>query len=72
MVQWIHDEGADAKVVAAVHDSLAIDVDSEDVEEVVSVVREIMEHRDPTSSIPTPVDVEIGPSLGSLSPWDGP
>ncbi len=72
VVQWIHDEGADAKVVAAVHDSLAIEVDSEDVEEVVSVVREIMEHRDPTSSIPTPVDVEIGPSLGTLSPWEGP
>jgi len=60
--QWIKDTGADAKIIALVHDSLVLEVADKDIEEVSKVMAEFTQ-KDRGCSIPGQpigVDLDIG------------
>lgn len=65
VINWILDEGAPAKVVLPVHDSIILEIREDCVDEVVGAAHDIM-----TSwwsgEVPILVDVEVGPAWGSL------
>lgn len=68
-VDWLLASDLDAKLVLAVHDSLMFDVAEDDVDEVVSEARGIMESWD-AGAVPIKVDAEVGSSWGSLESYD--
>ena len=69
LVAYIMDSGIDAKLTMTVHDSLIGEVAEEDAEEFVQRARSIMLGWD-SGKVPLAVDVEAGPTWGSLISWD--
>jgi len=55
-----------------VHDSIVLEVAGEDLEKVIPLVKEIMEHP-PVDflKVPLQVDVEYGKDYGNKQPWTG-
>lgn len=70
VVEWIESEGLedDVKLVLPVHDQLLLDVRPNMVRETVAVVRDIMLSWD-SWGVPIVVDVDTGPSWGSLEKY---
>ena len=64
-VDWLREDAVPAKLVLPVHDSLLFDVRDGAVEEVIAQVPRIMCGWN-SGGVPLEVDVEVGPSWGSL------
>jgi len=69
-VQWILDDGLDARLVMMVHDSLVFEVAEGDVPELVLGAKDIMEGWPTAHGLPLEVDVEMGTAWGSLEEVD--
>jgi DNA polymerase-1 len=61
-----------ARPILTVHDSIVLEVAGEDLEKVIPLVKEIMEHP-PVDflKVPLQVDVEYGKDYGNKQPWTG-
>lgn len=70
LVEFIHDDLIDAKLVMPVHDSLLFDVHRDDALELLNVARGIMEGWYTDYGIPLEVDAEFGDSWGDLTAID--
>jgi DNA polymerase-1 len=68
LVEWIHADGLDAKLVLTVHDSLIFECHEDDVDELVHQATRIMTGWN-SAGVPLAVDVEIGDVWGDLKPW---
>lgn len=66
VVRWILDDAVPAKLVLPVHDSLLLEVRRDAVDEVVHALPELMLQW-PSGNVKLAVDVEVGPSWGSLA-----
>jgi DNA polymerase I-like protein with 3'-5' exonuclease and polymerase domains len=71
IVQWIKAEhlAPHVMLVLSVHDSQVLDVREDLVPMVVSEVKAIMTRYPIPNGVPLEVDVEVGPSWGSLEKW---
>lgn len=65
IVDWIEGDNIDAKVVNTVHDSIIIECNESEIDDVVDAARAIMEQW-PSGGVPLVADAEIGWSWGSL------
>jgi len=68
VVRWLEDDAVPAQLVMAIHDALLLHVREDAVDEVAQGVKEIMLSWD-SGNVPLDVDVEVGPSWGSLRKW---
>lgn len=68
LVNWIKGSRFPARLVLAVHDSLMFEVPVKHVAELVEKSRSVMQSW-PSEGVPLVVDVEVGPSWGSLEPY---
>lgn len=69
VVEWIRGDGIDAKLVAAVHDSLLVECRQDEANEIANKLIEIMTSW-PCPGVSLVVDAKVGPSWGSLARVD--
>lgn len=69
VIDWILSEHIPARVTNTVHDSIIIECPADWAEEVITVVKGIMEGW-PSGEVPLIADAEVGPSWGALMDFD--
>jgi len=69
IVDWILGDGVPAKLVLTVHDSVIFEIREDAMEETLLGARDIMQSHD-SCGVPLKVDIEVGPTLGDLEPWE--
>lgn len=69
IVDWIEGDNIDAKVVNTVHDSIIIECNEHEIDDVVDTARAIMEQW-PSMGVPLVADAEIGWSWGTLVDYE--
>lgn len=68
LVAWVRSAQLPAKVVLTVHDSVVLEVRNDAIDHVAQGVVAIMQDHH-SMGMPLKVDVEVGPTLADLKPW---